>query len=51
MVCGRKITNRIRDSMFKLKSNNIKIMCIDGTYLHRMDQIKYLGLIPNVSQW
>ncbi len=30
--------------MFKLKSNNIKITCNDGTYLHRVDQIKYLGL-------
>lgn len=30
--------------MFKLKSNNIKIMCNDGTYLDRVDQIKYLGL-------
>ncbi|KAI2667398.1 putative RNA-directed DNA polymerase from transposon BS [Labeo rohita] len=30
--------------MFKQKSNDIKIMCNDGTYLHRVDQIKYLGL-------
>ncbi len=37
MVFGTK-------QMFQLKYNNIKIMCNDGTYLHRVDQIKYLGL-------
>ncbi len=30
--------------MIKLKSNNLKIMCNDGTYLHRVNQIKHLGL-------
>ncbi len=24
---------------FKLKSNHLKIVCNDGTYLHRVDQI------------
>lgn len=28
----------------KSKSNNLLIACNDGTYLHQVDQIKYLGL-------
>ncbi len=37
--------------MIKLKSNNLNIICNDGTYLHRADQIKYVGvwLDPELS--
>ncbi len=37
--------------MIKLKSNNLNVICNDGTYLHRADQMKYLGvwLDPELS--
>ncbi len=28
----------------KTKADSLKIKCDDGTYLHRVDQIKYLGI-------